>query len=62
MRFAWGFLYIEQFVDYGCWFEALTDEEEDGDHVTDLVPEECRAVDREGVEAWCGIAGCLGMI
>ena len=49
---ARGFLYVEEVVYEGEGFEALADEEEDGCHVPDLVPEEGGAVEGEGVELW----------
>jgi len=48
------FLHVEEGVDEGGGLETLADEEEDGGHVADLVPEEGGAVEREGVDFWGG--------
>ena len=45
---------VEEIVDEGGRFEALADEEEDGGHVADLMPEEGRAVERKSVDGWGG--------
>jgi len=47
-------LHVEEGVDEGGGFETLADEEEDGGHVADLVPEEGGAVESEGVDCWGG--------
>ena len=48
-----GFLNVQEIVDERWRFETLADEEEDRDHVADLVPEEGGATECEGVNCWC---------
>ncbi len=52
-------MHVEEGVDEGGGFETLADEEEDGDHVAYLMPEEGGAVEREGVDGWGGEGCCV---